>query len=107
MFTHDPKIDHKEAKYLIKEIVSTIRKIAISSSNRTRCVVSWNYKLQAPSSYIKILLPKFDKCIEVTSCEGKQLLSRLSLRIYNRRSSRYCNNDCMLKLNDLYIIPQR
>jgi hypothetical protein len=36
MFTHDPNIDHKEAKYLIKEIVTTIRKLAISSSSRTR-----------------------------------------------------------------------
>ena len=107
MFTHDPNIDHKEAKYLITEIVTTIRKMAISSSSRTRCTVSWNYNFHSSSSYIKVLLPKFDKFIEVTSCEGKQLPSRLSLRIYNERSSRHCTNDCILRLNDLYIIPQR
>jgi hypothetical protein len=109
MFTHDPNIDHKEAKYLIKEIVSEIRKIAVST-NRTRCVVSWNYSHQY-SSYIKILLPKFDKCIEVTSFEGKQSPSTLSLRIYNSRSSRYCKNSGtthrLLQSSDLYLVSQR
>ena len=39
MFTHDANIDHKEAKHLIKEIVSAIKKVSMSS-DRTRCVVS-------------------------------------------------------------------
>src|SRR5919106_4533662 len=66
MFTHDPNIDRREAKYLITEIVTTIRKMAISSSSRTRCAVSWNYNFHSSSSsYIKVLLPKFDKFIEV------------------------------------------
>jgi hypothetical protein len=30
MFTHDPNIDLKETEFLIKEIVSAIRKITIS-----------------------------------------------------------------------------
>lgn len=112
MFTHDPNIDPKEAKYLIKEIVSAIRKISPSSSSlgQTRCVVSWNYSRQS-SSYIKILLPKFDKCIEVTSFEGKQSTSTLSLEIYDRRSSRCCKDSdaihCLLHSRDLYFVPQR
>ena len=69
MFTHDPNIDPKEATYLIKEIISVIRKIATPSS-QIRCVVSWNYHYQS-SSYNKILLPTFDKYIQVTSFGGK------------------------------------
>ena len=106
MFTHDPNIDPKEAKYLIKEIVSAIRKIAVS---RTRCVVSWNYN-QESSSYLRILLPKFDKCNEVTSFEEKQSSSMLSLRIYNSRSSRYFKNSDttrhLLQASDLYLVSQ-
>ena len=110
MFTHDPNIDHKEAKHLIKEIVSVIRKMVVSSS-RTRYVVSWNYNHQS-SSYIKTLLSRFDKCIVVTSFEGKLLQSTLRLKIYNRRNSRYCKSDsstshCVLQSRDLYFVPQR
>ena len=106
MFTHDPNIDYKETRHLIKEIVSAIRKIAVS---RTRCVVSWNYN-QESSSYLRILLPKFDKCIEVTSFEEKQSSSMLSLRIYNSRSSRYFKNSDtthhLLQASDLYLVSQ-
>ena len=90
MFTHDPSIDLKEGKYLIREIVSAIRKIAISSS-RTRCVVSWNYEHQSSFPYPKVL-PKFDKCIEVARVKGEQPLSMVSLRIYNGKSSEYHSN---------------
>jgi predicted RNA-binding Zn-ribbon protein involved in translation (DUF1610 family)/thymidylate synthase len=107
MFTHDPNIDRKEAKHLIKEIVSAIRKIAISSSSRTRCVTSWNYNHQS-SLYNKILLPQFDKCIEVTSFEGNQSPSTLNLRIYNRSSRHYSGTShCLLQPSDLYFVPQR
>jgi DNA-directed RNA polymerase subunit RPC12/RpoP len=106
MFTHDPSIDRKEAKYLIREIVSAIRKITISSS-RTRCVVSWNHNNQSSFPYIKILLPNFDKCIEVASVKGEQSLSVISLRIYNGRSPEYRSNaHCLLHPRDLYLVPQ-
>lgn len=119
MFTHDPNIDRKEAKYLIKEIVSTIRKIAISSS-RTRCVVSWNYHYQS-SLYIKTLLPIFDKYIQVTSFGGRSSSSfpQLSMKINHNiddgccRSSsnngnNNCNNSrhCLLQARDIYFVPQ-
>jgi len=104
MFTHDPNIDLKEAKYLIQEIVSAIRKIA----TRTRCAVSWNYNHES-SSYMKILLPKFDKCIEVTSLGKKQIASKFSLKIYDG-SSKYCKHSstshCLLNTRDLYFIPK-
>lgn len=110
MFTQDPNIDHKEAKHLIREIVSAIRKIAEPSS-RTRCIISWNYYNQS-SLYNSILLPIFDKCIEVTSFGGKHSASTLSLRIFNGRSSRHCKSSsgtshCLLQPRDLYFALQR
>jgi hypothetical protein len=106
MFTHDPSIDRKEAKYLIREILSAIRKTAVSSS-RIRCVVSWNYNNQSSFPYSEVL-PKFDKCIEVASVKEEQSLSMVSLRIYNGRSSEHHSNaHCLLHSRDLYLVPQR
>jgi hypothetical protein len=119
MFTHDPNIDRKEAKYLIKEIVSAIRKMSISSS-RTRCVVSWDY--HQSYLYIKILLPIFDKYIQVTSFgEGSSSTSfpQLSIKINHKMgdeccssnsndSNNRCNNSrhCLLQVRDIYFVPQ-
>jgi hypothetical protein len=107
MFTNDPNVDHEEAKHLIKEIVSAIRNIS-TLKGLTRCVVSWNYSDQS-SSYIKILLPIFDKCVEVTSFEGKHSpSSTLSLMTYNGRSSKhYKSHHFLLQPSDLYLVPQR
>ena len=44
MFIHDRNVDCKEGIYLIKEIVSAIRKISMSSSSsprQTLGVISW------------------------------------------------------------------
>jgi hypothetical protein len=118
MFTHDPNIDPKEATYLIKEIISAIRKIATPSS-QTRCVVSWNYHYQS-SSYNKILLPIFDKYIQVTSFGGKSSSSAsfppLSIKINHKMGDEYCsssssssdnNRHCLLQVRDIYFVPQR
>ncbi len=116
MFTHDPNIDRKEAKHLIKEIVSAIRKIAISSS-RTRCVVSWNYHHQS-SLYIKILLPIFDKYIQVASLGGgsssssfPQLNIKINHECCSSNSNNSCNScnssrHCLLRVRDMYFVPQ-
>ena len=120
IFTHDPNIDRKEAKHLIKEIVSAIRKITISSS-RTRCVVSWNYHHQS-SLYIKSLLPIFDKYIQVTSLGGGSSSSsfpQLSIKINHKMGDEYCSSNsnnicnscnsshhCLLQVRDIYFVPQ-
>ena len=81
MFIHDPNVDRKEAIYLIKEIVSAIRKISMSSSSSPRQilgVISWNHH---QSSCNDILLSKLDKHIEITHCitsRRKRLSSLLS-----------------------------
>ena len=118
MFTHDPNIDRKEAKLLIKESVTAIRKIAISSS-RTRCVVSWNSNNQS-SLYTKIILPIFDKYIQVTSFGGRSSSSssfpQVSIKINHKmgnecygsnNNSNSCNNSrhCLLRKRDIYFVP--
>lgn len=120
MFTHDPNIDPKEATYLIKEIISAIRKIATPSS-QTRCVVSWNYHYQS-SLYNKILLPTFDKYIQVTSFGGRSSSSSsfpsLSIKINHKMGDECCNSSsnnnschnnrhCLLQVRDIYFVPQR
>jgi hypothetical protein len=118
MFTHDPNIDRKEAKLLIKESVTAIRKIAISSS-RTRCVVSWNSNNQS-SLYTKIILPIFDKYIQVTSFGERSSSSssfpQVSIKINhkmgnecygsNNNSNSYNNSrHCLLRKRDIYFVP--
>jgi hypothetical protein len=118
MFTHDPNIDRKEAKFLIKESVTAIRKITISSS-RTRCVVSWNSNHQS-SLYTKIILPIFDKYIQVTSFGGGSSSSssfpQVSIKINHKMDNEYygsnnnsnsCNNSrhCLLRKRDIYFVP--
>ena len=74
MFVHDPNVDRKEVIYLIKEIVSAIRKISMSSSSPRQIlgVISWNHHHQ--SSYNDILLSKLInilKSLTAQPTEGK------------------------------------
>ena len=122
MFTHDPNVDRKEGIYLIKEIVSAIRKISMSSSSsprQTLGVISWNHH---QSSYNDILLSKLDKHIEITHCitsRKKRLSSSLlsqssvKVKVTNNRDVKYNsnsnNNKCnfLLPIRDLYLNQQR
>ena len=97
MFVHDPNVDRKEVIYLIKEIVSAIRKISMSSSSPRQIlgVISWNHHHQ--SSYNDILLSKLDKYIEITDCttnRRKRLSSSLSspsvkVKFINNKDGKY------------------
>ena len=104
MFTHDPSVDRKEAMYLIKEIVSAIRKMSMSSSSPRQIlgVISWDNYHQ--SSYNDILLSKLDKHIEITDCITSRskrlssLLSQSSVRVKftnnkDVKCNRNANND--------------
>ena len=120
MFVHDPNVDRKEAIYLIKEIVSAIRKISSSSSSPRQIlgVISWNHH-QSP--YNDILLSKLDKHIEITPCitsRRKRLSSLLSpssvkVKVTNNKDVRYNsnanNNKCnyLLPIRDSCLIHQR
>ena len=122
MFIHDPNVNRKEGIYLIKEIVSAIRKISMSSSSsprQTLGVISWNHH---QSSYNDILLSKLDKHIEITHCitsRKKRLSSSLlsqssvKVKVTNNRDVKYNsnsnNNKCnfLLPIRDLYLNQQR
>jgi hypothetical protein len=120
MFIHDPSVDGKEGRYLIKEIVSAIRKISMSSSSpgQILSVVSWN---NHQSSYNDILLSKLDKHIEFTHCTSsrrKRLSSSLlspsvKVKFTNNKDVKYNsnanNNKCsyLLPIRDLYLNQQR
>jgi DNA-directed RNA polymerase subunit RPC12/RpoP len=113
MFIHDPNVDRKEAIYLIKEIVSAIRKISMSSSSPRQilCVVSWNHHHQ--SSYNDILLSKLDKHIEITriTSRRKRLPSSLSpssikVKVSNNKDVK-CNSNNNSNNNNNYLLPIR
>jgi hypothetical protein len=117
MFTHDPSVDCKEATYLIKEIVSAIRKISMSSPSSSRQIlgiVSWNHH---QSLYNEILLSKLDKHIKISSCRRKRLSSSLSpssvkVKLSNNKDvkcSSNNNNNCnyLLPIRDLCLVQQR
>jgi hypothetical protein len=123
MFIHDPNVDRKEAIYLIKEIVSAIRKISTSSSSSPRQilgVISWNHH---QSSYNDILLSKLDKRIEITDCItsrrkrlSSSLLSSSSVKVkftnnkdvkYNSNTSNNNNYSYLLPIRDLCLNQQR
>ena len=113
IFIHDPSVDGKEGIYLIKEIVSAIRKISMSSSSpgQILSVVSWN---NHQSSYNDILLSKLDKRIEFTHCtssRGKRLSSSLlspssvKVKFTNNKDVKYNSNTNNNKCN--YLLPIR
>jgi hypothetical protein len=109
MFTqeHDPNIDHNEAIFLIKEIINSIKK----TLDKTLVVVSFqqqqhnNHKSYA--EYDKILLPRFDKRIEITrnnnSINDSSNIKLLDVKIYNK--SKNCSVPLLLEERDLLIIP--
>jgi len=91
MFTHDPSVDRKEAIYLIKEIVSAIRKISMSASSPRQIlgVVSWNHP---QSLFDDILLSKLDKHIEITRCITSRRKRKSSLLSPSTVKVKFTNN---------------
>jgi hypothetical protein len=108
MFTqeHDPNIDHNEAIFLIKEIINSIKK----TLDKTLVVVSFQQQHNNHKSYAeydKILLPRFDKRIEITrnnnSINDSSNIKLLDVKIYNK--SKNCSIPLLLEERDLLIIP--
>jgi hypothetical protein len=108
MFTqeHDPNIDHNEAIFLIKEIMNSIK----NTLDKTLVVVSFQQQHNNHKSYAeydKILLPRFDKRIEITrnnnSINDSSNIKLLDVKIYNK--SKNCSIPLLLEERDLLIIP--
>lgn len=89
MFVCDPQIKIEEGERMIKEIINSLRKIS-STTNNTLIVVSLyrhHHYSSFSSSYLyeKILLPRFDKCIEITNSKKEKVNNVLDIRIRNHK----------------------
>ena len=100
MFVYDPQIKIEEGERMIKEIINSLRKIS-STTNNTLIVVSLyrhhhHYYSSFSSSYLyeKILLPRFDKCIEITNNKKEKVNNVLDIKICNHKND---NNDRISK----------
>jgi hypothetical protein len=71
----DPHLDKADAKHLIKEISRSLRKL----SKDRLVIVSFSHR---NNEYERLLLPVFDKCIEITS--DVHDFRMLQLKVYNK-----------------------
>jgi hypothetical protein len=92
MFVCDPQIKIEEGERMIKEIINSLRKIS-STTNNTLIVVSLHrhhhhHYSSFPSSYLyeKILLPRFDKCIEITNNKKEKVNNVLDIKTRNHKN---------------------
>lgn len=100
LFTQNPNIDHNEAIYSIKEIISSIKK----TLDNTLFVVTFQQYNNKSNAYHTILLPRFDKSIEITNNNSTKI-NLLDVKIYNN-SSKNCSRSLLLEERDLLqIIP--
>ena len=99
LFTCDPNIDCNEAISLIKEIINSIRK----TLENTLVVVSL-HRHHKSYAYDKILLPRFDKRIEITRNNNDSKVNLLDVKLYNNYS-KDCNRFLLLQERDLQLIP--
>ena len=93
MFVCDPQIKIEEGERMIKEIINSLRKISSTATNNTLIVVSLyrhhhHHYSSFSSSYLyeKILLPRFDKCIEITNNKKKEVNNILDIKIRNHKN---------------------
>jgi hypothetical protein len=99
MFLHDPQIELNEAKYLIDEIVDSITKSRALED--VLVIVSLSYVGSAyhhndkPAIlYNKIILPRFDKCIEImNNPENRNNIVDIKIRNNSVRGNKNTSND--------------
>jgi DNA-directed RNA polymerase subunit RPC12/RpoP len=103
LFVSDPHTDKVDAKNLTKEIASSLRKI---SKDRFVIVSFAHYNIE----YEKLLLPAFDKCIEITNNNnidnGKILQIDINNYIAKRRGRNSAKHTTLSK-RELLLVPSR
>jgi Rad51 protein len=108
MFLRDPQILIEEAEYIIKEIINSIKRRKISGKNNIDDVlylVSSNNNHSA--AYNKVLLPRFDKHIEITKSKTKSSLLNIKVRNYNHNKKCNTITTLLVQQKDLQIISPR
>jgi hypothetical protein len=93
MFVCDPQIKIEEGERMIKEIIDSLRKISTTTNNTLIVVSLYRHHHHHYSSfslsylYEKILLPRFDKCIEITNKKKKKKVNNvLDIKICNHKN---------------------
>ena len=84
MFIRDPQIEIEEGEWLIKEIINSIRKISITTNNALVVVSLYHSSRHNHSSsfiYDKLILPRFDKCIEITNRKEEKFNNLLDVNL--------------------------
>jgi hypothetical protein len=105
LFVSDPHTDKVDAKNLTKEIASSLRKI----SKDRFIIVSFAH---CNIEYEKLLLPAFDKYIEITNNidDGKILqidINNHNNHAMNRRKGFRYSKPMMLSKRELLLVPSR
>ena len=99
LFVFDPHIDKADAKYLIKEISSSLRRL----SKDRFVIVSFAHR---NNEYEKSLLPVFDKRIEITNDVDNRSLLRM--KVYNQSFKGKEQSSCAaLRKKILTLMPAR
>jgi hypothetical protein len=101
MFMHDPQIEANEARHLINEIVNSITKARTLEDVLVivslPCGVGSTYHRNDDKPFMshnKTILPRFDKCIEITNDhENRNKMIGIKIRSKNRKMCKNTAND--------------
>jgi hypothetical protein len=105
LFVSDPRTEKVDAKNLIKEIASSLRKI----SKDRFIIVSFAH---CNIEYEKLLLPVFDNCIEITNNIDDDKILQIDINTHNyhamnrRKCFRY-SKPIRLNKRELLLVPSR
>ena len=108
MFVEDPQLNANEAKVLLRQIRSSIRKTTINN-NRLLFLISLPYHHNHNQSLKYNLFPLFDKHIEITKQDQETCYSISDIKMINNRSEKQQQQYSKFKLleTDLKIITNR
>jgi hypothetical protein len=103
LFLSDPHIDRTDAKHLIKEISTSLRKL----SKDMFVIVSFAH---SNSDYEKPLIPVFDKCIEIINDVDDSRILRIDINNHNHTMKRKgfgSSRSTRLGKRELLLVPPR
>jgi Rad51 len=103
LFSSDPHINRIDAKNLIKEISSSLRKL----TKDWFVIVSFTHSNR---QYMKPLITVFDKCIKITNTIDNSIIMRIDINSPNRVLKRKdINYDRSIRLSDreILLVPTR
>jgi Rad51 len=102
MFTQDPQIEPDEARWLLREMVRSLRKL----SSQVLVVVSLH---ECPPQYQSLLLSHFDKQMHIAATlkEPNKLLVKINVKSNHKNNGETSASSFVMTERDLRIIPPR